>query len=372
MSALPRCTIAALAAAVLLLLGLNLWMAPRLALKSSATSFGVERRGYKAAYDLLLESGVPVRRSYVAPSATPAHGSLWFVAPAFLDSLQRENAAAAGAVLRWIRAGGTAVVFGGPASDWKRLGITRGISVSSGGQQVKGDFAPLTRRLDVLELMHFASGHDQARVRLTCLTCGGAPFALEMPLGVGRLIAVADGRFLLNANLGSEDTSVLLADFVRALGPPVFDEYFHGLVESDSLVATLAGSRVILPLAAGLLLALLWVGEQRSWPPRRLAGRGEEPAPSIASFLDSLGMLYARARDPAAAFLVYRTGFLRRTRRQLWPHGEFSEQLLLERLAHHRALPAETRRWLIDGAVPATEGELVSAVRAIESCPGVN
>ena len=56
---------------------------------------------------------------------------------------------------------------------------------------------------------------------------------------------VADGRFLRNANLGSDDASVLLVDLVRALGSPVFDEYFHGLVESGSLVATLAGSRVI-------------------------------------------------------------------------------------------------------------------------------
>ena len=372
MNSLPPRSIASLVAALVLLLGLSLWMAPRLALKSSATSFGVERQGYKAAYDLLLELGVPVRRSYVAPSATPPTGSLWFVSPSFLDPGQREDTAAAGTVLRWIRAGGTAVVFGGPQSEWKRLGITRGISVSNGGQQIKGDFAPLARQLDVLDLVHFASGHDHlARVRLTCLTCGGAPFALELRLGAGRLVAVADGRFLRNANLGSYDASVLLADMVRALGPPVFDEYFHGLVESDSLVATLAGSRVMLALAAGLLLALLWVGEQRSWPPRRLACKGEEPAPSIASFLDSLGLLYERSRDPAAAFRVYRTGFLHRARRQLWPHGEFSERLLLERLAHHRALPGETRRWLIDGAAPSTESELVSAVRAIESYPGI-
>jgi hypothetical protein len=58
-------------------------------------------------------------------------------------------------------------------------------------------------------------------------------------------------------------------------------------------------------------------------------------------------------------------------RRQLSPHGEFSERLLLERLAHDRSLPAETRRWLIDGAAPANESELVSAVRAIESYPGI-
>jgi hypothetical protein len=238
---------------------------------------------------------------------------------------------------------------------------------------IEGDFAPRARKLDVAELVLFAAAHDktahdEARVRLTY---DGAPFALEIPLGAGRLVTVADGRFLRNANLGSDDASVLLVDLVRALGSPVFDEYFHGLVESGSLVATLAGSRVILPLGAGLLLALLWVGEQRSWPQRRLAERAEEPAPSIASFLDALGVLYARARDPGAAFRAFRAGFLHRVRRQLWPHGELSERLLLERLERDPSLPPETRHWLIDGAMPANETELVSAVRAIESYPGI-
>ncbi len=398
MNSLSRRTIVSLVAVVLLLLGLNLWMAPTVALRESPTSFGVERQGYKAAYDLLLELGVPVSRSYVRPGAIPADRSLWLVSPSFLNGDLRDDDAAGGALLRWVRAGGTAVVFGDPESDWKRLNIERGVDVSDAANLIEGDFAPRARKLDVTELVHFAAADDKtvhdktahgktangktaddktvddqaargkARVRLTC---GGAPFALEIPLGAGRLVAIADGRFLRNVNLGSGDASVLLVDLVRALGPPMFDEYFHRLVESGSLVATLAGSRVILALGAGLLLALLWVGEQRSWPPRRLAERAEEPAPSIASFLDSLGVLYARARDPGAAFRAYRAGFLVRVRRQLWPHGEFSEQLLLERLERDRSLLPETRHWLIDGATPANESELVSAVRAIESYPGI-
>ena len=373
MNSLSRQSLVSLVAAVLLLLGLNLWMAPKVALRESPTSLGVERQGYKAAYDLLLELGVPVRRSYVQPDAIPATGPLWLVSPFFLNADLRDDDAAGSDLLRWVRKGGTAVVFGDSESDWKRLDLKRGISASGSANLVKGDFAPRSRKLDVPELVHFAApgyktAYDEARVRLTC---DGAPFALEMPLGAGRLVAVADGRFLRNANLGSDDASVLLVDLVRALGPPVFDEYFHGLVESGSLAATLAGSRVILPLGVGLLLALLWVGEQRSWPPRRLAGQAEEPAPSIASFLDSLGLLYARARDPGAAFRAYRAGFLRRVRRQLSPHGEFSERFLLARLERDRSLPPETRHWLIDGATPVNESELVSAVRAIESYPGL-
>ena len=115
-----------LVAAVLLLLGLNLWMAPKVALRESPTSLGVERQGYKAAYDLLLELGVPVRRSYVQPDAIPAKGSLWLVSPSFLNADLRDDDAAGSALLRWVRKGGTAVVFGDSESDWKRLDLKRG------------------------------------------------------------------------------------------------------------------------------------------------------------------------------------------------------------------------------------------------------
>jgi hypothetical protein len=230
MNSLSRRRIVSLVAAVLLLLGLNLWMAPKVALRESPTSFGVERQGYKAAYDLLLELGVPVRRSYVRPDAILAKGSLWLVSPSFLNSDLRDDDAPGGALLQWVRAGGTAVVFGDPESDWKRLDIKRGIGVSGAASLIEGDFAPRARKLDVADLVHFVAAddktaddkdaHDKARVRLTR---DGAPFALEMPLGAGRLVAVADGRFLRNANLGCDDASVLLVDLVRALGSPVFD-----------------------------------------------------------------------------------------------------------------------------------------------------
>ena len=180
MNSLSRRTIVTLVAAVLLLLGLNLWMAPKVALRESPTSFGVERQGYKAAYDLLLELGVPVSRSYVRPGAIPADRSLWLVSPSFLNGDLRDDAAAGGALLRWVRTGGTAVVFGDPESDWKRLNIERGVGVSDAANLIEGDFAPRARKLEVADLVHFAAAddkpaHDKARVRLTC---DGAPFAL--------------------------------------------------------------------------------------------------------------------------------------------------------------------------------------------------
>jgi hypothetical protein len=104
-----------------------------------------------------------------------------------------------------------------------------------------------------------------------------------------------------------------------------------------------------------------------SWPRRELDKAGEYPTPSVAPFIDSLGVLYSRSGDPTATLRAYRSGFIRRMRRQISPGPELSEDAVLERLARDRSLPAETRRWLIDRTTPANQAELISAVRAIES-----
>ena len=90
---------------------------------------------------------------------------------------------------------------------------------------------------------------------------------------------------------------------------------------------------------------------------------------SSEGFVESLGVLYSREEDPAAVFRAYRAGFIRRLRREISPHADLAEEKLLERLAHDRSLSADTRRWLVEGAAPKTRGELVIAVRAIESYP---
>ncbi len=354
-------------AILLVLLGLNIRFWPN----NSATSFGVDANGYKASYDLLSELGFHVARSYLRPSRTPANRTLWLVLPSFLYSNPHDGREEAQEYLAWVRSGGTAIVFGGPGSDWKRLGITRGVSPAAATALVtlvKGDFTRTALRLEVPGLLHFAPAKDHAEVRLTS---DGAPFALELKLGAGRLLAIADGRFARNSALGMADASVLVVDLAREFGTPVFDEHCHGLATPVSIVAAVADSRAILPLAVALLAALLWVGEQRSWPRRTLGDEPDFPEPSIASFVESLGVLYSRTGDPGAVFRAYRSGFLHRMRRQLSAGFDLPDQTLLERIAHDGSLSAEARRWLVDGDVPGNNSELVTAVREIESYCGI-
>jgi hypothetical protein len=353
-------------ALALALFAVSLWIAPNPYLQRSATTFGVARDGYKAAYELLGELGFGVSRSFERPTMRPARGTLWFMSPPFLDSSRKKYKYAAGRVMKWIRVGGTAVVFGGAHSEWKRLGLA--INVTAGGAQsvVTGDYARAPRDIPIDKLMRFGSAPKGTTVRLLA---DGAPFAIERKLGKGRLIAIADDRFIHNANLDLGDCSVLLVDIARALGAPVFDEWCHGIAPPASLVEAIAGSRAMLPILIGLLAAIAWVLEQRSWPRRTLADEREGPAPTIATFVESLGALYSNTSDPAAVFRAYRSGFLRRMRRKISPHADISEASLLERLGRDAALGAQTRRWLVEGEMPKNNGELVIAVRAIESYP---
>jgi hypothetical protein len=201
------------------------------------------------------------------------------------------------------------------------------------------------------------------------LTADGKPFALEIKAGTngGRIIAIADDIFLRNEYLAEGDASLVVVDLARKFGAPVFDEHSHGLAAPTSLTFAILDSRAMLPIAIGLLAAMLWVLSQRAWPRRMLDEVSELPAPSIASFVESLSILYARAGDPAAVFRAYRGGFLRRLRRQLGLRTDYPEELLLERVARDRSLTEDTRRWLVGNDLPSDQRQLVIAVQAIES-----
>lgn len=366
MNRLPRSVLISAGAALVMLLAINLWLEPNPSLQLSPTSFGVMPAGYKAAYDLLSELGFPVARSYLPPARVPTGRPLWFVSPSFLEADAEHADEDANALMDWIRLGGTAVVFGGVGSAWKRLELKRTVSVGKSRASISGEFARSPRDIPIAGLMHFSAAGDRARVRLVA---DGSPFALEYAIGKGRLIAIADDRFVRNENIAKADSSVLLVDLSRALGSADFDERFHGLAAPVSLVAAIGRSRAMLPIALGLLAALAWMGEQRIWPRRILPAREEGPAPSIDGFVESLGVLYSRLEDPAAVFRAYRSGFVRRLRREISPHADLAEERLLERLSRDRSLSEETRRWLVEGAVPKNRAELVIAVRAIESYP---
>jgi uncharacterized protein DUF4350 len=364
----PKRALFSAAALALLLFCLNLSLERNNSLDASNTSFGVAGDGYKAAYDLLSELHFPVTRSYDRPDRVPHNRVLWFIVPDFLSPAEGASKADVNDLMAWIRAGGIAVMMGDPKSKWDQLDVEETVSAGGDSSIVQGEFARGARKIPIAGLVHFDKVPAGSRATLTS---GGKPFAIDLKIGTGRMVAIADGRFVLNSNLDQGDASVLLVDLAQALGRPDFDEHSHGLAAPESTLALLGNPRLIALLGLTLITALLWIAEQHSWPVRRLESQDHGSAPSIESFVESLGVLYSRANDPRSAFRAYRASFLRRARRQISPRGEVSDQVVVDRMMRDRSLSDESRRWLAgnQSAPPSTEAELVSAVRALESCP---
>jgi hypothetical protein len=74
---------------------------------------------------------------------------LWLISPSLLDSAETDADPNANQLLKWIRAGGTAVVFGEPSSAWDRLGLTTETQAGGDDSLVSGDFIPIARDIPV-------------------------------------------------------------------------------------------------------------------------------------------------------------------------------------------------------------------------------
>ena len=365
---LPKSVLLSVAALAMLLLALNVWLQRNTFIERSSTSLGAGPNGYKAAFELLQELNLPVTRSYRLTRHVPETHTLWFVSPDWLsEPAQGLQQTDIDELMTWLKTGGTAVVMGDAASDWKRLNLDEKLVVGVRTTIVAGEILPRSRVLTIAGLDYFKQAPRGTRV---LLTADGDPFALEMKVGAGRLIAIADGDFLLNVNLPDGDASPLLVDLARNFGPPVFDEHAHGLAEPSSAAALFFHPRLVAAVMFILLTAILWILEQRSITPRSLAD-DDGLAPSLETFVDSLAELYRRARDPRAAYRAYRSNYLRRARQRLSRGNELSESAAIERLLRDKTLPNEARHWLTSTDLPSNEASLVRAVRALESTSGL-
>src|SRR5437660_12624592 len=98
---IPRRVLFSIAALLFMLLMLNLWLQRNRSLESSSTSYGVGPSGYKAAFDLLHELGVPITRSYFRSNRVSHSRVMWFIMPDFLDREEERTRTDTGDLMRW-------------------------------------------------------------------------------------------------------------------------------------------------------------------------------------------------------------------------------------------------------------------------------
>jgi hypothetical protein len=358
---MSRAGLASTVTVLVLLTGVNLWFWRDSEWERWMTSLDHGAFGHAAVYDLLSELGYEVRRSYARPQQLPRDQVIWLIAPRPQVGLEPIAPTVIEELDPWLEEGGRAVVFGGPGMDWLPLELEVAESEASGLNLTPGAISAEERVLSIPEPRFFDSPEG---CEVVASDGEGRALAVELRRGQGTLIAVAEHRFLENSRLPEADSAVLAVDLVRAYGEPWIDERFHGLRETRTLTQVLGPTRLGLLAMLGLLcLVVIW--QRRRWPPRVLS-EPEGPVPSLGAFVDSLARHYLGTRDYLEIFEAYRDGFKHRLRSRRLGDGQLSEREFAEKLERDPALDAESRLWLLEGARPASSGELLRAVRALE------
>jgi hypothetical protein len=298
----------AAAALIALLLGVA-YLAARPTPPSAATrssrdaGFG----GYAAWYELERREGVDVARfrrrhdalaadaidTLVVAFPAPGVASLW-------------NANEAGALDRWVRRGGRAVLVGAIPPPRPGPAGARDVPATAHAGALRGPWAALVRTLDV-----DARGARRLAVprgARVLLADAAGPLVVRVAHGAGSYLAVASAAPFENRRLVSGDDArlaALLARPAHAGGSVAFDEAVRGdVVERPWYEALDDAERLALAIAALAAAAWLLSGIVPLGPAVALRTPRE---PTSAELVEAYGALYARAmvRDHARDALLH-------------------------------------------------------------------
>lgn len=185
----------------------------------------------------------------------------------------------------------------------------------------QAEFAPLQPVWDTQGIL---SLHSEGGARIKRVAADGialfgdsaGSLALAIPVGHGRLIAVADGEVFSNRGLARSENALLLANllahYARPGGRVLFDEYHHGDVSDGDTVSVWASLGRPLQLATIqlclALLGLLVILAVRFGPPVPLVSGQTRTS---AEYVGSLASLYRRAQASSTALETLYRQFLR-------------------------------------------------------------
>lgn len=350
--------------------------------------------GTRALYLALDELGVPVaQRQSPLVDAGPVPGAFALVAPTEPAS-PRE----VGALVERVRAGGTllyapraddalldtlglelvswlAVAAGGEEPGLRELMVGRETAPGAGAAWegvwiVESADHPWTRDLGEARGFRRAftlTGEGPEPTPL--LTADTLHFALTVPLGRGRVVALSDALPLTNEWIRVSGVAPLVvraaAELTSEGDTLVFDEYHHGFRGGSvrgGMAAFLAGDPVghgLLQLGAVLLLALLAAGHRFGAPLRR-----REAARSPLEHVDALARVYREAGARRLPRLHLLSALARHAGRPR-PRDEDEARALLDRL--RASVPgAGTELDRLEGALDGTDDDLLTVSAAVD------
>jgi hypothetical protein len=253
-----------------------------------SSSYATGSDGDAAYASLLALHGHEVVRARRTPSATRLHaGETAFVLdPPFVLAHD------AGALRRFVAAGGTLVAAPGPgrwparllgsAPTWSSRGVSTATTSSIAG---------------VARVMLDGSGSWSRLGRTRAVLAGARPVAVEARVGAGRIVLLADSSPLQNGYLGRADDAAFALALARG-HDAVFFETYHGYGASSGIDAIPVAWDAALAFGALAVLVFMLARVRRFGPPEPDAR--DLPPPRV-EYVDAIASVLARTPDRRAA-----------------------------------------------------------------------
>lgn len=299
--------------------------------EGTPSSYSTKKRGGKAAYLLLKQSGYNIERWADAPSELPVNPQnelLIIAGPTQFPDHDESNA-----LRKFISAGGTLLLAGTWNNDFAPDShITFG-KFRVGWQECKPALPTKLSRGGPISMSGEAAW-DKSRALETLVhyTCGDDPTVVSYMVGRGEVIWWASSLPLTNAGIRDKNNLNLLINSLGAGKHILWDEYFQ--TESHDLV-------VFPPLVKWALwgqfgafaLMLLLTFSRRSGPVVPLV---PESRLSPLEFVDTLGNLYQRAGAAQVPVEIAFTRFRQLAARRLGLFGNVNAQQLAQAMMVRR------------------------------------
>ncbi len=200
------------------------------------------------------------------------------------------------------------------------------------------------------------------------LGSNGVVTLLTQPVGEGMMVHLADAEIVSNGYIGQADNAILAVNLAGGRNV-IFNEYVHGY-GADGLFAILPQRWrwTLWLLGTAIIVWMVSVG-RRLGPPEP---EFRDLAPERGRYIDSLGALMARSKQPGAATELIRTTARRNLARRSGLPVDASIEQLRAAAAALGLEPQETDALLTDGLLPDgllpgafTKENLIAADRAL-------
>lgn len=281
-------------------------------LRPQRSTYSAKPGGYKAAFLLLKNLGLPVARCEAEPSRWPRDARVMVT----LTPQERTGAwdkKQVEAARKWVERGNTLIVASDePNTLLHELELETGASAKKTTPLIPQQ--PASFLAGVAKVETGTERWNQTGSRAVRLLGDKKPFAVVFENGRGRVYAFASPDLWENARLGQEDNARLFAQIAATewggdkSGRIYFDEFHQGYTGEQSFWSAIGapGQWAVYQLIAVALLAIYSAG-------RRFGlARPMPPAARVSSeYVTSLADLYRRARANDAALSSVYSAFRR-------------------------------------------------------------